>query len=65
MAAVTSVVMRTGQAQLTMLATQAPQVDLDADLEEQEHDAHVREQREVLPIGHEAGRDDTATPSAR
>ena len=48
---------RGGPGELTVLAAQAPEVDLDTDLEEQEHHAHVREQLELLPVGHEAGRE--------
>ena len=40
-----------------MLAAQAPEVDLDTDLEEQEHHADVCEQLELLPVGDEAGRE--------
>ena len=40
-----------------MVAAQPCQVDLDADLEQEEHDPDVGEQLELLVVGHVAGRE--------
>ncbi len=48
------------------LAGQVDGVDLDAELEEQQHDANIGENRELLAIGHVARVNrETGSPAAR